>query len=124
MEALGDRIRARGPQRTPEQLEREAQRESLELSRQRVIHDLEQTVHPRRQEQLRAALAHLDKQLKDPKLLANLLFFDTEVMLYLILVIAGVLFVIAVMVFVSNPPEAWVKKAFHKKRTGPRDLPK
>lgn len=35
--------------------------------------------------------------------------------LYIVLVAAGVLFVIAMMVFVINPPEAWVKKVFNKK---------
>jgi hypothetical protein len=30
------------------------------------------------------------------------------------LIIFGLLFIIASMAFVLNPPEAWVKKAFHR----------
>ena len=40
---------------------------------------------------------------------------DGETILYVILVAGGLLFVIAMMVFVLNPPEAWIKKVFHKK---------
>ncbi|MFN7925771.1 MAG: hypothetical protein U0Q16_37065 [Bryobacteraceae bacterium] len=38
-------------------------RESLELSRTRVLNELASTKHPRRKQQLEAALAHLDEQL-------------------------------------------------------------
>ncbi len=50
---------------TPEQLRLRTERESLELSRTRVLKDLETTTHPRRREQLQAALRHLDVKLAD-----------------------------------------------------------
>ena len=39
------------------------QRASIELSKVRVLHDLEVATHPRRRQQLQAALQHLEKQL-------------------------------------------------------------
>jgi hypothetical protein len=39
------------------------QRESLELSRTRILHDLEKAVNPRYRDQLKAALLHLDQKL-------------------------------------------------------------
>jgi uncharacterized membrane protein len=33
----------------------------------------------------------------------------------------GLIFLIAVMAFVLNPPEAWVKRAFHGKKKQNRD---
>jgi hypothetical protein len=39
------------------------QRESLELSRTRILHDLEKATHPRYRDQLKAALLHLDQKL-------------------------------------------------------------
>jgi hypothetical protein len=48
-----------------EQAERERQRESLQLSRVRVLRDLEASTHPRYQENLRAALRHLDEKLAE-----------------------------------------------------------
>lgn len=52
-------------QRTPEEIEREKKRESILLSRTRVLHDLEQTTHPRRKQQLEESLKFLDQQLDD-----------------------------------------------------------
>jgi hypothetical protein len=46
-----------------EQIRIRSERESLELSRTRVLKDLESATHPRRQEQLKAALNHLDRKL-------------------------------------------------------------
>jgi len=40
-----------------------SERQSLELSRTRVLNDLAATTHPRRREQLLAALSHLDQKL-------------------------------------------------------------
>jgi hypothetical protein len=48
-----------------EQLRLEGERKSLELSRTRVLKDLETAVHPRRRDQLQAALRHLDGKLAD-----------------------------------------------------------
>lgn len=39
------------------------ERESLELSRTRVLRDLAEATHPRYREQLRSALKHLDERL-------------------------------------------------------------
>ncbi len=30
-------------------------------------------------------------------------------------IILGIVFVVLMMVFVINPPEAWIKKVFHRK---------
>jgi hypothetical protein len=62
-EQLSDQPRRDRPGRSPEQAEYERQRELLRLSRLRVATDLAATIHPRRREQLEAALAHLDQQL-------------------------------------------------------------
>lgn len=60
--------RRRGPaereRQTEEQLRRLRERESIELSRTRVLREMEETVHPRRREQLQAALEYLDGQLE------------------------------------------------------------
>ena len=46
---------------------------------------------------------------------------DGETIVYLILVGGGIVVVIATMIFVINPPEAWIKRAFHKKPKLPAD---
>jgi hypothetical protein len=43
--------------------ELDAERDSLMLTRKRVVHDLEAATHPRYRAQLEAALAHLDAQI-------------------------------------------------------------
>jgi hypothetical protein len=48
---------------TPEQVRIKAERESLELSRKRVLADLECATHPRRREQLESALRHLEDKI-------------------------------------------------------------
>jgi hypothetical protein len=48
----------------PETMERRKHRESIELSRRRVERELAETKSDRRREQLRAALKHLDAELK------------------------------------------------------------
>lgn len=53
----------RGVQLTPEQIQTERERESLQLSRIRVLHDLESAKNPRYRETLSAALKHLDEKL-------------------------------------------------------------
>jgi len=45
------------------EIERRQKREGLELSRRRILHELESTTNERRRESLRAALAHLDGEL-------------------------------------------------------------
>ena len=59
-------LRRSAPKETPltaEQLRIKGERESLELSRKRVLDDLAFSVtHPRRREQLQSALRHLDEK--------------------------------------------------------------
>jgi hypothetical protein len=45
------------------EIERRQKREGLELSRRRIVHELESATNERRRESLRAALAHLDGEL-------------------------------------------------------------
>jgi hypothetical protein len=45
------------------EIERRQKREGLELSRRRIVHELESATNERRRESLRAALAHLDNEL-------------------------------------------------------------
>jgi len=47
------------------QTERTRQRESLLLSRTRILNDLERATHPRHRETLNAALKHLDDKLSE-----------------------------------------------------------
>jgi hypothetical protein len=46
-----------------EQLRVERERDSLELSRTRVLHDLETATHARYRQQLQSALKHLEERL-------------------------------------------------------------
>jgi hypothetical protein len=54
---------AKVPRLTPEETERQQQRESLQLSRTRVMHDLETSKNPRYRATLEAALKHLDDKI-------------------------------------------------------------
>jgi hypothetical protein len=58
------RAAARQPAPTAEEVRITAERNSLELSRKRVLADLEAATHPRRREQLESALRHLDEKLR------------------------------------------------------------
>ena len=51
------------PAMSAEELHKRGRRDSLLLSRTRVLRDLETARHPRHQEILRAAMAHVDAQL-------------------------------------------------------------
>ncbi len=62
-EAAARRTAARQIRLTPEEMQARTERESLELSRTRVLKDLESATHPRRREQLEAALRHLNEKL-------------------------------------------------------------
>ena len=62
-EAAARRSASKRPAPTAEQVRVKAERESLELSRKRVLGDLEAAAHPRRREQLESALRHLDEKL-------------------------------------------------------------
>lgn len=48
---------------TPEQIARENRRKGLELSRQRIVKQMEAASNPRHRQMLEAALADLDNQL-------------------------------------------------------------
>jgi hypothetical protein len=51
------------PRREPQEIELDKKRESLDLSRRRVMHDLETTTSETRKSSLRAALTHLEAEL-------------------------------------------------------------
>ncbi|MBI4904178.1 MAG: hypothetical protein HY820_11115 [Acidobacteria bacterium] len=53
------------PKLTVEEIARRARRESLELDRKRVLHDIETVTHERYRQMLRRALAHIDGKLKE-----------------------------------------------------------
>ena len=59
-DAASSRSGARGSSPTSEQLRVQGERQSLELSRTRVLNDLAIATHPRRREQLLSALRHLE----------------------------------------------------------------
>lgn len=59
------RLSRRNPLLTSEQVEREGKRNSLMLSRTRVLHDLQTACNPRYRSQLEQALSYLDLQLKE-----------------------------------------------------------
>jgi hypothetical protein len=54
---------AKLPQLTPEEADRKGQRESLQLSRTRVLHDIETSKNPKYRATLQAALKHLDDKI-------------------------------------------------------------
>jgi len=62
-EIASRRSGARPVQLTPAEIERNRQRESLLLSRTRILHDLESAHNPRYRETLLAGLKHLDDKL-------------------------------------------------------------
>jgi hypothetical protein len=51
--------------RTEEQRRADQERESLQMSRKRVLHDIETATHARYREQLESALRYLDSRLKE-----------------------------------------------------------
>jgi hypothetical protein len=63
VESAESRAAAKKPKVNPEEAERARQRESLLLSRTRVVHDLERAHNPRYRATLEAALKHLDDKL-------------------------------------------------------------
>jgi hypothetical protein len=65
MEALEARRPVSRVARTEQQLRADRERESLLMSRKRVLHDIETATHARYREQLEAALRYLDTQLKE-----------------------------------------------------------
>jgi hypothetical protein len=50
---------------SPAELERNRKRESLLLSRTRILNDLERARHPKHREMIESALKHLDAQLAE-----------------------------------------------------------
>ena len=51
----------------PEEIEKDRERANLELSRKRILNDLETATHPNHRKSLEAALAHLDQKLSQLK---------------------------------------------------------
>jgi len=51
--------------KSAEQVQREQERKGLQLSRTRVMHDLESATNPNHRKSLEAALAHLEKKLSE-----------------------------------------------------------
>src|SRR3977135_3756358 len=51
--------------KTAEQLRRDQERKDLQLSRIRIVNDLESATHPQHRKSLEAALAHLDKKISE-----------------------------------------------------------
>ncbi len=51
------------PNSLPEEADRKGQSESLQLSRTRVLHDIETSQNPRYRATLEAALKHLDEKI-------------------------------------------------------------
>ena len=62
-EALERRAAVRGPRLTPEQIERERKRDSLQLQRTRVLHEIEACKDNRRRKMLESGLNYLEEQL-------------------------------------------------------------
>lgn len=62
-EAAARRAATKEKPPSAEEIRVRAERESLELSRTRVLKDLETATHPRRREQLQAALEHLNRKI-------------------------------------------------------------
>jgi hypothetical protein len=62
-DAEADAEMKRKTKREPQEIELDKKRESLELSRRRVMHDLENTPSETRKSSLRAALTHLESEL-------------------------------------------------------------
>ena len=63
--AASRRVPERRIPQTGEQIRKERERESLLLSRKRVLRDIETATHARYRNQLEAALKHLDQRLKE-----------------------------------------------------------
>jgi hypothetical protein len=54
-----------GKHKSADQIHREQERKGLQLSRTRVMHDLESATNPNHRKSLEAALAHLEKKLSE-----------------------------------------------------------
>jgi hypothetical protein len=62
-DAEAAQVQRKKPKKSKEQIEKEKKREGLELSRRRIVRELEEAKSEPRCQQLRAALAHLDGEL-------------------------------------------------------------
>lgn len=54
-------------QKTQEQMEKDRERQGLELSKKHILADLETATHPNHRKTLEAALAHLDAKIESLK---------------------------------------------------------
>jgi hypothetical protein len=65
VESSKESMAAPGKAKKPaDQLEKDRERQGLELSRKRIVNDLESATHPNHRKSLEAALAHLDEKIK------------------------------------------------------------
>jgi hypothetical protein len=64
MDDAEDRKKVQRTHLSPEQQSRKSEVESIELSRARVMHDLEGVLHPRHRQSLEAALKFLDEKIR------------------------------------------------------------
>jgi hypothetical protein len=62
-DAEAAQVQRRKPKKSKEEIDKDKKREGLELSRRRIVRELEQAKNEARCQQLRAALAHLDGEL-------------------------------------------------------------
>jgi hypothetical protein len=62
-----DRSSGGSVQKTADQLEKDREREGLELSKKHILADLETATHPNHRKSLEAALAHLDAKIDSLK---------------------------------------------------------
>ncbi len=62
-----ENMAAPGKAKGPEEIENDRERANLELSRKRILNDLETATHPNHRKSLEAALAHLDQKLSQLK---------------------------------------------------------
>jgi len=66
-EKRADESSSEKTQKTQGQLEKDRERQGLELSKKRVLADLENATHPNHRKSLEAALAHLDSKIESLK---------------------------------------------------------
>lgn len=64
-EQASSSVEGKGKQLTPEQVAKQQHRLGLELSRQRILQQLELASNPQHRKMLEMAIRHLDAQLKD-----------------------------------------------------------
>jgi hypothetical protein len=67
LENRADQSPSEKAQKTQEQMEKDRERQGLELSKKHILADLETATHPNHRKTLEAALAHLDAKIESLK---------------------------------------------------------